>query len=177
MNCSNEILFQYSYDNGIQWFTRKVLDETNNIFEKFDDISLNENLYLRWIEDNHNSCLMWNLRSISIRTKYDDNIWFENRTNIEYQTWEFSLIHSSSIIQFNLQMFSTKKMNSTNWELILEISADIMNGWSNWLPLIPSCNQSNLYCDERISTTGSVFLSQLYEKQRNVTIPIPDNYV
>jgi len=51
-NCSNQILFQYSYDNGIQWYTKKILDETNNIFEKFDDISINRNIYLRWIEEN-----------------------------------------------------------------------------------------------------------------------------
>ena len=53
--CSNQILFQYSYDNGIQWFTKRVLDETNNIFEKFDDLSIRKNLHLRWIEDNGNA--------------------------------------------------------------------------------------------------------------------------
>ncbi len=124
-----------------------------------------------------NSCLMWNLRSISIRTKDDKNLWFDNKTNSEFQTWEFPLIYSSSIIQFNLQMFPIKKTNNTNWELFLEISSDVMNGWSNWILLIPACNQTNLYCEDRISTTGSVFLGQLYEKQKNVTIPIPENYV
>jgi hypothetical protein len=120
---------------------------------------------------------MWNLRSISIRTKDDKNLWFDNKTNSEFQTWEFPLIYSSSIIQFNLQMFPIKKTNNTNWELLLEISSDVMNGWSNWILLIPACNQTNLYCEDRISTTGSVFLGQLYEKQKNVTIPIPENYV
>jgi hypothetical protein len=52
MNCSNEILFEYSYDNGIQWYTRKILDKTDNIFEKFDDLTINLNIYLRWIEQN-----------------------------------------------------------------------------------------------------------------------------
>lgn len=179
VNCSTQVFFQYSYDNGIQWYTRKVLDETDNIFEEFDDLPLNSHLHLRWIEDSANSCLMWNLRSIVIRTEDDDdNLWFDNRTHSEHQTWEFPLSHSGSIVQFNLQMLPLKKKtNSIDWELALEISADAMNGWSNWAPLIPSCNQSNLYCDERIATTGSSFLAQLYEKQRNVTIPIPDHYV
>jgi len=120
---------------------------------------------------------MWNLRSISIRTKNDENLWFDNKTNFEFQTWEFSLNHSSSIIQFNLQMFPIKKTNNSNWELLLEISSDVINGWSNWIPLILPCNQTNLYCEDRISSTGSLFIAESYEKQRNVTIPIPDNYV
>jgi hypothetical protein len=120
---------------------------------------------------------MWNLRSISIRTKNDTNLWFDNKTNSEFQTWEFLLKQSSSIIQFNLQMFPLKKTNNTNWELVLEISSDVINGWSNWMPLIPSCNQTNFYCEDRILSTGSLFLAQLYAKQRNVMIPIPDNYV
>lgn len=120
---------------------------------------------------------MWNLRSLSIRTKNDENLWFDNQTNVEYQTWEFLLNHSSSIIQFNLQMFPTKKTNHTNWELLFEISSDASNAWSNWIPLIPSCNQTNLYCDDKILSTGSLFLAQLYEKQRNVIIPIPDYYL
>lgn len=128
---------------------------------------------------------MWNLRSISIRTKNDENLWFENnlhieqksKINYEVQTWEFSLIQSSSILQFDLQMYPLKKTNDTNWELLLEISSDIINGWSNWIPLILPCNQTNLYCEDKISSMGSLFLAQLYQKQRNVTIPIPDNYV
>ncbi|CAF2836302.1 unnamed protein product [Rotaria sp. Silwood2] len=184
-NCTNQILFQYSYDNGIQWYTKKILDETNNIFERFDDLSINMNIYLRWIEDNDYSCLMWNLRSINIRTKNDENLWFENNlhieqndeTNYEAQTWEFPLIQSSSIIQFDLQMFPLKKTNNTNWYLILEISSNILYGWSNWIPLIPSCNQTSLYCEDKIALTGSLFLAQLYQQRRNVTIPISDNYV
>jgi hypothetical protein len=124
---------------------------------------------------------MWNLRSISIRTKHDENIWFENNLNIEQkskilyevQTWEFSSIQSSSMLQFGLQMFPLKKTNDTNWELSLEISSDVMNGWSNWIPLIPSCNQTSLYCEDKID---SLFLAELYQKQRNVTIPIPNHY-
>ncbi|CAF3387291.1 unnamed protein product [Rotaria sp. Silwood1] len=184
-NCSNQILFQYSYDNGIQWYTKKILDETNNIFERFDDLLINMNIYLRWIEENDQSCLMWNLRSISIRTKNDENLWFENNLHIEQkneinydaQTWEFPLIQSSSIIQFDLQMFPLKKTNNTNWYLILEISSNIIHGWSHWISLIPSCNQTNLYCEDKIASTGSLFLAQLYQQQRNVTIPIPDSYV
>lgn len=58
-NCSNQILFQYSYDNGIQWHTKIVLDETTNVFERFDDIPLNTNIHLRWIEENGNrSCFL-----------------------------------------------------------------------------------------------------------------------
>lgn len=178
MNCSNQVLFQYSYDNGIQWHTRKTLDETDNIFERFDDLPKNIHLHLRWIEEEANSCLMWNLRSVTVRTKDDDTLWFDNRTPGEHQTWEFPLRYSGSMIQFNLQMLPLKKKNNTiHWDLALEISADAMNGWSNWNSLIPSCNQSNLYCDERIGTTGSLFLVQLYGKARNVTIPIPDHFV
>ena len=178
VNCSNQILFEYSYDNGIQWHTRKVLDETTNIFEKFDDLPQNIHLHLRWIEQEANSCLMWNLRSIIVRTQDDDNLWFDNHTHVEHQTWEFPLRQSGSMIQFDLQMLPLKRKNQTvNWNLALEVSADAMNGWSNWIPLIPPCNQSNLYCDERIETMGSSFLAQLYEKARNVTIPIPDHYV
>ncbi|CAF5133607.1 unnamed protein product, partial [Rotaria magnacalcarata] len=148
-NCSNQILFQYSYDNGIQWHTKKILDETNNIYERFDDLLINMNIYLRWIEENEFSCLMWNLRSISIRTKNDGNLWFENNqdvkeingSNYELQTWEFPLTQSSSIIQFDLQMFPLKNLNDTNWSLLLEISSNAMYGWSNWISLIPSCNQ------------------------------------
>lgn len=120
---------------------------------------------------------MWNLRSISIRTKSDENLWFNNQTNFEYETWDIFLNRSSSIIQFNLQMFPIKKTNNTNWQLLLEISSDINNGWSNWFPLIPSCNQTNFYCDDKISLTGSLFLAQLYEKERNVMIPIPESYM
>jgi len=127
---------------------------------------------------------MWNLRSVSIRTKTNENIWFENNLNIEekttidyeIQTWEYPSIQSSSIIQFDLQMFPLKKTNDTNWELLLEISSDVINGWSTWIPLIPSCNQTVFYCEDKISSTGSIFLAELYQKQRNVTIPIPDNY-
>lgn len=54
-NCSNQILFQHSYDNGIQWYTKKILDQTNNIFESFDDLSINQNIYLRWIEEEGNN--------------------------------------------------------------------------------------------------------------------------
>jgi hypothetical protein len=97
--------------------------------------------------------------------------------NYEVQTWEFPSIQSSSIIQFDLQMFPIKKTNETNWELSLEISSDVINGWSNWIPLIVSCNQTNLYCEDKIASTGSVFLAQLYQKRRNVIIPIPENYV
>ncbi|CAF1574185.1 unnamed protein product [Rotaria magnacalcarata] len=184
-NCSNQILFQYSYDNGIQWHTKKILDETNNIYERFDDLLINMNIYLRWIEENEFSCLMWNLRSISIRTKNDGNLWFENNqdvkeingSNYELQTWEFPLTQSSSIIQFDLQMFPLKNLNDTNWSLLLEISSNAMYGWSNWISLIPSCNQKILYCEDKIALTGSAFLAQLYQQQRNVTIPIPDNYV
>ena len=176
-NCSNNILFEYSYDNGIQWFTKRILDQTDNIFENFDDLKINTNIYLRWIEETNHSCLMWNLRSISIRTKDDQNFWFDNQTNSEYQTWEYFLLHPSSIIQFSLQMFPIKKTNNTNWELALEISSDMNNGWSNWLPLIPSCNQTNLYCEDRISSTGSIFLGQLFEKERKLIVPIPDSYV
>ncbi|CAF4591307.1 unnamed protein product, partial [Rotaria sp. Silwood2] len=131
------------------------------------------------------SCLMWNLRSINIRTKNDENLWFENNlhieqndeTNYEAQTWEFPLIQSSSIIQFDLQMFPLKKTNNTNWYLILEISSNILYGGSDWIPLIPSCNQTSLYCEDKIALTGSLFLAQLYQQRRNVTIPISDNYV
>lgn len=128
---------------------------------------------------------MWNLRSISIRTENDQNLWFENNLNAkeskdisyEAQTWEFSLVQSSSIIQFDLQMFPLTKTNDTNWYLLLEISSNVIYGWSNWVPLIPSCNQTDLYCEDKISLMGSSFLAQLYQQQRNVIIPIPDNYV
>ncbi|CAF0744576.1 unnamed protein product [Adineta steineri] len=184
-NCSNQVLFQYSYDNGIQWHTKMILDATNNIFEKFDNLTINKNIYLRWIEENDQSCLMWNLRSVSIRTIDDKNIWCENNLNIEQknkidyeaQTWEFPLIQSSSILQFSLQMFPIKSTNDTNWHLLLEISSDVIHGWSNWIPLIPSCNQTTIYCEDKIGSTGSLFLAHLYKKQRNITIPIPDNYV
>lgn len=206
-NCTNQVLFQYSYDNGIQWYTKKVLDGTNNVVEKFDDLLINMNIYLRWIEENGNrlvycsilvndvffshlkkkdySCLMWNLRSISIRTTNDDNLWYENNLNIkqknpityEAQTWEFSLIESSSIIQFDLQMFPVNNKNDTDWYLSLEISSDIIYGWSSWVPLIPRCNQTNVYCEDNVVFTGSLFLAQSYLKQRSVMIPIPDHYV
>jgi len=128
---------------------------------------------------------MWNLRSITIRTKTNDKIWFENNLNIEQklpidyeaQTWEFPSIQSSSILQFDLQMFPIKKTNDTNWQLLLEISSNVIHGWSNWVPLIPSCNQTTVYCEDKIASMGSLFLAQLYNQQRNVTIPIPDNYV
>ena len=128
---------------------------------------------------------MWNLRSISIRTKNDENYWFENnlhieqknKINYEVQTWEYPLIQSSSILQFDLQMFPVKKTNDIHWELALEISSDMLNGWSNWIPLIVSCNQTSLYCEDNIASTGSLFLAQLYQKQRNVIILIPDSYV
>ena len=73
---------------------------------------------------------MWNLRYISIRTEQDENIWFENhfqaeeknQTIQEVQTWEFSSIQASSMIQFELQMFPVGKSKTTDWELVLEIS-------------------------------------------------------
>ena len=109
---------------------------------------------------------MWNLRSISIRTKNDENLWFENnlhieqksKINYEVQTWEFPLIKSSSILQFDLQMYPLKKTNDTNWELLLEISSDIVNGWANWIPLILSCNQTNLYCEDNFCQWDLYFL-------------------
>jgi hypothetical protein len=131
------------------------------------------------------SCLTWNLRSISIRTAGNDSLWFENNLSVESkskityeaQTWEFPTMQPSSMIQFELQMFPRKKTNDTNWQLSLEISSDVMRGWSNWIPLIPSCNQSSFYCQDKIASTGSIFLAELYQKPRNVTLPIPDTYV
>ena len=127
---------------------------------------------------------MWNLRAISIRTQNDENIWFKNnlhkeqneKIHYEVETWEFLLNRPSSMIQFDLQMFPLEKTNDTTWKLILEISSNAVYGWSNWIPLIPSCNQTTLYCDNKILLTGSLFLAQLYYNQRNVTLPIPDNY-
>lgn len=202
-NCTNQILFQYSYDNGIQWTTRTVLEASKNSFENFDDVKINQNLHLRWIEENgelrcfpfaqrlqHGTrldqpCLTWNLRSISIRTADNESVWFENNLNVESkskidyeaQTWELPAMEPSSLIQFELQTFPVKKTNDTHWQLTLEISSDPMHGWSSWMPLIAPCNQTSLYCQDRTALTGSVFLAQLYQKARNVTIPIPDSFV
>ncbi|CAF0939143.1 unnamed protein product [Adineta ricciae] len=160
-NCLNEILFQYSYDNGIQWFTKD-----------------------KWIEESDQPCLVWNLRSISIRTKEDDELWFENNLHVEQknkidyvaQTWEFATIQPSSMIQFDLQMFPRKQFNDTDWQLLLEISSDVSHGWFNWMPLILPCNQTTRYCEDQIASTGSIFLAELHLKRRNVTIPVPENY-
>ena len=201
-NCPNQILFQYSFDNGLQWHTKTVLDVTKNAFETFDDLKINMNLHLRWVEESgafvfrkfflristllcaDQSCLMWNLRSVSVRTKPDQRFWFENNLHLpqtnatiyEAQTWEFSSIAIGSLLQFDLQMFPTKKSNATDWTLALEISSDVNDGWSNWTPLIPPCNQTDLYCEDRIGSTGSSFLASSYLKQRNLTLPIPDIY-
>ena len=127
---------------------------------------------------------MWNLRYISIRTEHDENIWFENhfqaeeknQTIQEVQTWEFSSIQASSMIQFELQMFPVGKNKTTDWELVLEISSDVNKAWSHWLPLIGPCNQSDLYCEDLIGSTGSVFLASLHQAAKNITLPIPDTY-
>ena len=127
---------------------------------------------------------MWNLRALTIRTKADPQIWFDSNLDLqsktkivyELQTWEYASLRTSSLIQFELQMFPMKHANQTNWQLHLEISTDIHDGWSSWRPLIPACNQSDLYCDENVAFTGSSFLLSLYEQPRNVTLPIPDIY-
>lgn len=127
---------------------------------------------------------MWNLRALTIRTKADQQIWFDSnldlqsktKTVYELQTWEYASLRTSSLIQFELQMWPMKHANQTNWQLHLEISTDIQDGWSSWTPLIPACNQSDLYCEDNVAFTGSSFLMSLYEQPRNVTLPIPDIY-
>ena len=130
------------------------------------------------------SCIMWNLRSVSVRTASDQRFWFENNLHLEQknttmyeaQTWEYSSIVIGSSLQFDLQMFPVKKSNDVDWILSLEISSDINDGWSNWTPLIAPCNQTNLYCEDTIGSTGSSFLASSYLKQKNLTLPIPDIY-
>ena len=58
-NCANQILFQYSYDNGLQWYTKAVLDVTKNVFETFEDVKFNMNLHLRWIEETGSLVSKW----------------------------------------------------------------------------------------------------------------------
>lgn len=130
------------------------------------------------------SCIMWNLRAVTIRTKSDNQIWFDSNLDLqpktkiiyELQTWEYASLPTSSLIQFELQMFPIKSSNQTNWQLNLEISTDIQDGWSSWTPLIPTCNQSDLYCEDNIALTGSSFLMSFYHQIKNVTLPIPDIY-
>ena len=127
---------------------------------------------------------MWNLRSVTIRTREDHSVWMENNLEIESktkiiheaQTWEYSSLPTGSLIQFDLQTFPIKKTNQTDWQLRLEISSDMYDGWSLWNPLIPSCNQSQLYCDDRIGSTGSTFIASSYLTNRKMLIPIPDSY-
>jgi len=130
--------------------------------------------FLLFVLSIDSSCLMWNLRSISIRTENDSNIWFDNQSKTEHETWEYFLAQPSSMIQFQLEMSVYEKFP---WLLELEISSDEINGWSNWAPLIPPCNQTETYCEDQISTTSSRFWSNLFIKKQNVTIPIPDDYV